>query len=216
MKTHMKVNMTGQHHSHRHAHGRHHSHMGGRGMGGMFAMRGRHGPGPGSMDWDDQEERGGGRRGRGRMFDSGELRLVLLKLIAEGPRHGYDLIRAIDALTGGAYVPSPGIVYPTLTLLADMEQIAETQSDGARKLFAITPAGEAHLAERAEEVKLIIARLEGLGEMRDRSNRGPVRRAIGNLKAAMHGRLHSETVTDELPHDIAAILDEAARKIERL
>lgn len=205
--------MTGQHHSHRHAHGRHQQHMGGRGM---FAMRGRHGPGPDSMDWGDPEERGGGRRGRGRMFDSGELRLVLLKLIAEGPRHGYDLIRAIDALTGGAYVPSPGIVYPTLTLLADMEQIAETQSEGARKLFAITPAGEAHLAERAEEVKLIIARLESLGEMRDRSNRGPVRRAIANLKAAMHGRLHSETVPNELPHDIAAILDEAARKIERL
>ena len=217
MKTHTKVNMTGQHHSHRHAHGRHAQHMGGRGMGGFFAMGGHRGSGPDSFDWGDQEERGpGGRRGRGRMFDSGELRLVLLKLIAEGPRHGYDLIRAIDALTGGAYVPSPGIVYPTLTLLADMELIAETESAGARKLFAITAAGEAHLAERAEEVKLIIARLEGLGEMRDRSNRGPVRRAIGNLKAAMHGRLHSETVTDELPHDIAAILDEAARKIERL
>jgi len=155
--------------------------------------------------------------GRGRrMFDGGELRLVLLKLIGDGPRHGYDLIRAIEELTGGAYAPSPGVVYPTLTLLSDMELIAEQDSAGARKLFAITPAGEAHLAERAEEVAALMARLEGLGEARERSNRGPVRRAMGNLKTALHSKLHGEGDNDELPHEIAAILDEAVRKIERL
>jgi len=157
----------------------------------------------------------GAMRGR-RMFDGGELRLVLLKLIEGGPRHGYDLIRAIEELTGGAYAPSPGVVYPTLTLLADMELIAEQQSEGARKLYAITPAGVAHLAERAAEVEALIARLEGLGEMRERSNRGPVRRAMGNLKSALHGKLHGQEDNAELPHEIAAILDEAVRKIERL
>ena len=157
----------------------------------------------------------GAMRGR-RMFDGGELRLVLLKLIEGGPRHGYDLIRAIEELTGGVYAPSPGIVYPTLTLLADMELIAEQQSEGARKLFAITPAGEAHLAERAEEVAALMARLEGLGEMRERSDRGPVRRAMGNLKSALHSKLRGEDGNAELPHEIAAILDEAVRKIERL
>ena len=161
------------------------------------------------------EAMGGGRRGR-RMFDSGELRLVLLKLIQETPRHGYDLIRAVEELTGGAYAPSPGVVYPTITLLADMELIAEQQGGGARKLFAITAAGDTHLAESAEEVAALMARLQGLGEMRERSNRGPVRRAMGNLKAAIHGRLGTDDGNAELPHDIAAILDEAARKIERL
>jgi DNA-binding PadR family transcriptional regulator len=157
----------------------------------------------------------GAMRGR-RMFDGGELRLVLLKLIEGGPRHGYDLIRAIEELTGGAYAPSPGVVYPTLTLLADMELIAEQQSEGARKLYGITAAGEAHLAERAEEVAALMARLEGLGEMRERSNRGPVRRAMGNLKSALQAKLRGQDGNDELPHEIAAILDEAVRKIERL
>ncbi len=157
----------------------------------------------------------GAMRGR-RMFDGGELRLVLLKLLQPTPRHGYDLIRAIEELTSGAYAPSPGIVYPTLTLLADMELIQEQQSEGARKVFAITPAGEAHLAERAEEVTALMARLEGLGEMRERSNRGPIRRAMGNLKSALHGKLHGADENAELPHEIAAILDEAVRKIERL
>ena len=74
--------------------------------------------------------RGGGRR---RMFESGELRLVLLKLIADEPRHGYDLIRAIEELTGGEYAPSPGVVYPTLTMLQDMGLIEEAAGEGARK-----------------------------------------------------------------------------------
>jgi len=154
-------------------------------------------------------------RGR-RMFDGGELKLVLLKLIEEGPRHGYDLIRAIEEMTGGAYAPSPGIVYPTLTMLADMELIAEQQSEGSRKLFAITDAGRAHLAEREEEVDALMTRLSGLGEMRERNNRGPVRRAIHNLKSAIHGRMAGTDEDGELSHRIAAILDEAAQKIERL
>src|SRR3546814_14249289 len=86
------------------------------------------------------------------MFDGGELRLVLLKLIADDARHGYDLIREIEDLTGGAYAPSPGIVYPTLTLLGDMGLIEEQAAEGTRKKFAITDAGRAHLDETAEEV----------------------------------------------------------------
>jgi DNA-binding PadR family transcriptional regulator len=158
---------------------------------------------------------GGAMRGR-RMFDGGELRLVLLKLIEQGPRHGYDLIRAIEDMTGGAYAPSPGIVYPTLTLLADMELIAEQESEGARKLFAITEAGRNHLADRAEEVEALFARLGGVGAMRERTSRGPVRRALGNVKSAIHGRMASADEHGELSHEIAAILDEAARRIERL
>jgi hypothetical protein len=92
----------------------------------LFAMRGGRGWqgnwGPFHFDFDGEGFGGGGRRGRRtrRMFESGELRLVLLKLIADEPRHGYDLIRAIEELTGGEYAPSPGVVYPTLTLLQDM------------------------------------------------------------------------------------------------
>ena len=81
-----------------------------------------------------------GRRGR-RVFDAAELRLVLLKLLADQPRHGYDLIRAIEEMTAGAYSPSPGVVYPTLTLLAEMGHTAEDASEGSRKTYAVTPEG---------------------------------------------------------------------------
>src|SRR3546814_11329261 len=104
-----------------------------------------------------RSEHGGGR-GRRRMFDGGELRLVLLKLIADDARHGYDLIREIEDLTGGAYAPSPGIVYPTLTLLGDMGSIEEQAAEGTRKQFAITAAGRAHLDENAEEVAALMTR----------------------------------------------------------
>ena len=105
--------------------------------------------------------RGGGRRSR-RMFESGELRLVLLKLIADEPRHGYDLIRAIEDLTGGEYAPSPGVVYPTLTLLQDMGLIEEAAGEGPRKPFQVTDEGRAHLEEKADEVEALFERLEDL------------------------------------------------------
>jgi DNA-binding PadR family transcriptional regulator len=166
-----------------------------------------------AMDGDPREGRGGGRR---RMFDGGELRLVLLRLIADEPRHGYDLIREIEARTGGAYAPSPGVVYPTLTLLADMGLIEERQSEGAKKLFAVTAAGETELAEKAEEVAALMARIAELGEHRERTSGGPVRRAMVNLRAAVAERVAGRSVDQELLHKVAEILDEAARKVERL
>jgi len=179
-------------------------------------MRGRREWGPFSVEWEVTDERRGRSRGRGRVFSGDELRLVLLKLIEQTPRHGYDLIRAVEELSGGAYAPSPGVVYPTLTLLADMDLIVEQESEGARKQFSITEAGTAHLTEKAEEVAALMARLESLGEMRERGNRGPLRRAMMNLRTAIEGRVRGDGDNADLPHEIAAVLDEAARKIERL
>ncbi len=159
------------------------------------------------------EGRGGRRR---RVFDSSELRLVLLKLIADQPRHGYELIRAIEDLTGGAYVPSAGVVYPTLTLLQDMEQIAEAASEGLRKAFAVTDAGTAELAARKAEIEALFARLAELASGRERTDGGPVRRAMGNLRTVLMDRLQRDGVSTGTLHDVADIIDEAARKIERL
>ena len=150
------------------------------------------------------------------MFDGGELRLVLLKLIEESPRHGYDLIRAIEDRTGGAYAPSPGVVYPTVTMLAEMDLITEQDSDGAKKVYAITEAGTAHLAEHAEEVAGLFERLDAVASMRARTDAGPVMRAMGNLKTVLRLRLGTESVADETLHEVAEILDDAARRIERL
>ncbi len=161
-------------------------------------------------------DHGEGRGGRRRVFDASELRLVLLKLIADQPRHGYDLIRAVEDLTGGSYVPSPGVVYPTLSMLQEMGQIEETKADAARKAFAITPDGTAHLLDNKALVETLFARLASLATMRQRTDPQPVRRAMDNLKAALMGRLRREDSSTDTAHAIAQILDDAAQRIERL
>jgi DNA-binding PadR family transcriptional regulator len=192
-----------------HGHGFHGHHAGPRGG---WAGRGERWKGWKGGAEDDEGGRGGGRR---RMFDSGELRLVLLKLIAEKPRHGYDLIRAIEERTGGAYAPSPGIVYPTLTMLSEMGLIDEQSAEGARKQFAVTPEGTAHLAEHEAELTATFARLDALGAMRERTDAVPIRRALHNLRSVLHARL-GEGLSKDRMHDAAALIDEVAQKIERL
>lgn len=178
-----------------------------------YAMWGGRGGGFASVRWG---ERGDSRGRRGRVFDSGELRLVLLKLIADEPRHGYDLIRAIEEMTGGAYAPSPGVVYPTLTLLEDMGLIEEAKSDGAKKQFAATETGMAELADKADTVKALLARLTDMGTQRAKTDGAPIQRAMANLCAVLQHRLSADDVKAETLHDVAAILDDAAQKIERL
>lgn len=166
------------------------------------------------------EGRPEGMRGRGgerrRVFDAGELRLVLLKLIEQQPRHGYDLIREIETLSGGAYAPSPGVIYPTMTLLLDMGLSEEQTSDGPRKLMAITEAGRLHLQEHAAEVSVAMARLQALAEVSEKLEAAPVRRAMHNLKMALHGRLSQDKVERDTLLEVARLIDEAAGKIERL
>ena len=174
--------------------------------------------GPMEFTWrmEGAEGRGGGGRfgSRRRVFEGGDLRLVLLALLAESPRHGYDLIRDIEERTGGAYAPSPGIVYPTLSLLDEMGFVDELKEDGARKRFAISEAGRLHLDERREEADRLLARLSELGEQRARGDKAPIRRAMTSLHMALREALSSDDAARA--HDIAAILDEATQKIERL
>jgi DNA-binding PadR family transcriptional regulator len=179
---------------------------GGGGFGGGMHGEHRHGWGRG--------ERGGGG-GRRRVLDGGELRLVLLVLLDEQPRHGYDLIREIEERTGGAYAPSPGVVYPTLTMLDELEHIEEVKEEGARKRFAITDAGRAHLAEKRAEADALMERLSRLGQEESRHGAAPVKRAMVSLHMALRDALSSAQDRD-MVHDVTAILDEATRKIERL
>jgi DNA-binding PadR family transcriptional regulator len=165
---------------------------------------------------DGGGSRWGGEGRRRRQVDSAQLRLVLLKLIADAPRHGYDLIRAIEEITHGSYAPSPGVVYPTLTMLQDMGLIQETDSPGSRKIYAATDEGRTHLEENADEVERLMERLSGLGEHRRKAGGGPTGRAVSNLLAALWNRVTSDDADEERLHEIAAILDEAAQKIERL
>lgn len=187
---------------------------------GLLAMARRGGGwGPFHFEWDDEDWGGRGghrRRGRRRMFESGELRLVLLKLIADEPRHGYDLIRAIEDLTGGRYAPSPGVVYPTLTLLEDMGLIEEAAGEGSRKPFQVTDEGRKHLEENSSEVEELFTRLEEMKPNERHSGGPPIGRAVKNLMTALSQRVSRDGFDEELLHEIAAILDEAAQRIERV
>ena len=168
---------------------------------------------------------GGGRqgwKGRGRHgergFEHGRLRFALLKLIAEKPSHGYELIKDIEERTGGAYSPSPGAVYPTLTLLEELGYITLDASDGQRKLCQVTAAGQNYLADNAG----IVAELEsrwsrsaarGAGDERIAA---PIVRAMENLHVAMRLRLAGGALTREQVQAVAACLDAAATRIEQI
>lgn len=214
---------TGHHHTGSglggHFGGKFAAHFGGRGFGGGFddPFGGDFGEGFGGP----RGGRGGGHGGRGgggrrRMFASGELRLLLLHLVAQEPRHGYELIKAIEELAGGDYAPSPGVVYPTLSLLLDEAAIAEVEGDGPRKAFTATDAGRAELAIRTVEAEALVDRLKGLAQERQRHDSPPIRRAIGNLFSALRHRAMAGAFDTETGHKVADILDEAARRIERL
>ena len=131
-------------------HGWHGPHCGPEGRGRGHGGRGRFG-GPGLF---------GGRGGPGRrMFGPGDLRIVALALIEEEPRHGYDLIKAIEAMFGGAYAPSPGVVYPTLSMLADEGLIAGAEDGAGKRIFSLTEAGQAWLDENRTAVDGVMQRM---------------------------------------------------------
>jgi len=182
----------------------------------------RFGPDGFHFDWGDGPGGGGwgggrrhGRRDRKRMFEGGELRLVLLKLIADEPRHGYQLIKAVEDLTEGDYAPSPGIVYPTLTMLEDMGFIREQESKDSKKVFEATDDGRAHLEENEDEVDELFEKLEGHGRTRRHGQRPEIGRAIGNLMTALRNRVANEGWNDEILEEIVDVLDDAAQRIER-
>lgn len=167
--------------------------------------------------------RGGGHGGHhrggrsGRLFDYGELRLLVLALIADEPRHGYELIKAIEDRFGGSYTPSPGVIYPTLSWLSDMAYADVTLEEGRRKRYAISAEGQAFLADNQEAADALLARsADDVTEGRHRGGApAPVMRAMENLKMALRLRLRGGEVTDEVLHQIAAVIDTAVQGVER-
>src|SRR5215467_10878718 len=140
-------------------------HCGGR-WGGGRGWRGHFGPGHG---WGGRH--GGGNMMRaGRMLAQGDLRLIALALIAEQPRHGYEIIKVLEDKTAGWYSPSPGIVYPTLTYLEEAGYVT-AQAEGAKKLYTITDEGRAHLDENRDFVDAVLERLGKIGNKLARMRR---------------------------------------------
>ena len=162
---------------------------------------------------------GGGRgpRRRERVFGPGQLRLTLLAMLAEEPRHGYELIKSLEEMTEGVYSPSPGVVYPTLQMLADEGVIAEQASDDAKKLYQATEAGIAELEDRKDEIEALWERLGRKTERARAMGGSPdIFRALGNLASVISNRAQQGGVKGVDKDKVVDLIDELARKIERL
>ena len=157
---------------------------------------------------------GGRQRRAERVFDQGDLRFVILKMISEAPRHGYEIIKEIEEKVGGAYSPSPGVIYPTLTLLEELGYVTVESADGGKKLYRITDAGSAELEGKKTIVDGIFARMAELHERYE----GPsprIFRAMQNLGNAIGTRMRAGPVGAEQLDALVAAIDEAARKVEK-
>jgi DNA-binding PadR family transcriptional regulator len=194
--------------------------------GGLWAARrfGRHGGrgfGPG---WGPGPGGGGGDWFRvGRMLAQGDLKLLALALIAEQPRHGYELIKLLEEKTSGCYSPSPGVIYPTLNFLEEVGYVTG-ESEGAKKRYTITEEGRAYLDENRDVADMVLERLSAIGEKLARRRRAWERReaeaegvpklvgaALENLRAAAAKRLEGEN--GEAETRVVEILARAAQDI---
>jgi DNA-binding PadR family transcriptional regulator len=191
-----------------------HEHWGAKG----WAGAGR-GFDPGVMGWFWG---GGGPRGRrggfrgGRMFEQGDLKYVILKLLEEKPRHGYEIIKELEERFRGAYAPSPGTVYPTLTMLEDLGYAKATQEEGGKRIYEITAEGRAYLAENKSTVEDIFERISEFGASFFGPAMTEVNRSFKDLARVTYTLAWRQTADAEKLHKIREALDRARREIEEI
>lgn len=158
--------------------------------------------------------RHGGRRSRiGRFFEHGDLKLVVLQLISEKPRHGYEIIKAIEEKSNGAYTPSAGAVYPTLTLLQEMGHLAVSESADGRKLYTLTEEGAAALAANRKTVDAMFSYVERAGA--ERGSVPSLKEAFHQLRQALRQRLSEGTIDDAQMKAVVEKLNEAREIIAK-
>lgn len=156
----------------------------------------------------------GGPRRRRRPLGHGELKFAVISLIAESPKHGYELIKAIEEITHGAYAPSPGAMYPTLELLLDQGWIRAEESDG-KKVFHLTEEGEAALEDHAEEAQAVMDKLDALAGSGEASDAPDLRTALRRLNRTVYKRAACGDLDPEKYETVKAALIEAAEKIKK-
>src|SRR4051795_8303152 len=167
--------------------------------------RGHVGPGQG---WGGRHGgMGGGEMMRaGRMLAQGDLRLIALALIAEQPRHGYEIIKLLEDKTAGWYSPSPGIVYPTLTYLEEAGYVT-VQAEGAKKLYTITAEGRGYLEENRAFVDAVLERLTAIGEKATRIREHFDRPEYTEHRGRRRGRDEAGDERSSMPPLVRAALD---------
>jgi DNA-binding PadR family transcriptional regulator len=159
--------------------------------------------------------RGGPFRG-GRFFGHGDLKLVILSLLDERPRHGYDIIKAIEEKSGGMYQPSAGTVYPTLTLLEEMGFARSSADEGGKRIYVITEAGQQHLAEHRTTVDDIFSRIARTGAGLTSDAMQEMTKAFRHVARATYSQASHRLDDHEFLKGIAKVLNDAAAAIDAL
>lgn len=172
-------------------------------------------PGAGAWFWGGHGRGRGGPR-RGRVFEQGDLKYVILKLLAEKPRHGYEIIKELEERFGGTYAPSAGTVYPTLALLEDLGYATVTPEEGGKKVYSITPAGEKYLEENKSAVEDIFERIQDFGTSFLSESMMDVNRAFGRLARATYTTVPWQSGDKTVASELKQILERAAQEIEEL
>ncbi|MCB2078620.1 MAG: PadR family transcriptional regulator [Novosphingobium sp.] len=169
--------------------------------------------------FNPHKPRGGFREHRGkrrRMFDQDELQVLLLGLLSEKTSHGYELIREIESRSSGGYKPSPGVIYPALTYLEEAGLVRPEQDDASRKTYALTQQGAEQASASQAAFAALGARLASVAQVHERTDAAPIRRAMHGLKTAVFAKLSDDQTDRETLFRVVEIIDEAARKIERI
>ena len=148
------------------------------------------------------------------MFEQGDLKFVILQLLDEKPRHGYDVIKELEERSGGRYTPSPGTVYPTLTLLEDMGCAIGAVEEGGKKVYSITDAGRKYLADNRSTVDDVFERLAQVGASIFGEQMRPAHEAMASFgKAYMHVTMH-RTADPEYVKKVVDIIRRATTELE--
>lgn len=166
-------------------------------------------------DRHGRHERHGRGGGLGRFFAHGDLRLVILHLIADKPRHGYEIIKAIEEQVAGAYSPSPGVIYPTLTHLDELGYVTVSTGEGGKKLHEITAEGRSFLDANRRVVDALLARMAETSRAHAGGTAPQIVRAMENLRLALRLRLARGPLDEGQLNAVAAAIDAAATGIER-
>ena len=160
--------------------------------------------------------RGAWRARAGRIFEQGDLKYVILRLLAEKPRHGYEIIKELEDRFGGAYAPSPGTVYPTLTMLEDLGYARAMPEEGGRKMYEITDEGRKHLEEHSATVDDIFERIARFVEGFFDAPMADLKRAMAHVGRATFVAASRSPNDRERLNRISEVLKRAAEEIEKL
>lgn len=165
--------------------------------------------------------RGGGGSGRGfaesrnRIFDAGDIRFVILKLLAEQPSHGYQLIKNMEQRLSGGYAPSPGVIYPTLTLLEE-EGLAKAAIDDSKKVYSLTAEGLVYVEANKQRIDELFSRLDEAGRTFERGRSPEIMKAFMNLRGAVIARISRQSIKPEQIQQIVEAINAATHSIDEL